>query len=165
MPGDDGGGDHPVGVVLAQGQLVGCGAAAADEVHPVQPQVVEHLGEVVGVLAEARPGSRLEAPNPGRSVVTTRSPRSAQGVRSARTDQRHPGVPGTRSTGMPSASPQSVQATVRPSRTLIEASRGSVAASIGPRSQSRRRCGDHPSRLGAAPHGAAPGPGTADLAC
>ena len=48
-----------------------------------------------------RPGSRLDAPNPGRSVVTTRSPRSAQGVRSARTDQRHPGVPGTRSTGMP----------------------------------------------------------------
>ena len=57
--------------------------------------------------------------------------RSVQGVRSARNEYRHPGVPGTRNNGSPASSPNSDQATIRPSgRSRLRSRTPSRTASV-----------------------------------
>ena len=61
----------------------------------------------------------------------TRRCRCVHGVRSARNEYRHPGVPGTRNKGSPAASPNSDQATIRPSgRSRLRSRTPSRTASV-----------------------------------
>ena len=78
----------------------------------------------------ARPTSRVAAPNPARSVVMTRSPRSIQADRSARSEKREPGVPGRRRIGRPVATPEFAprhDAAVRSGQSMI----GDIASKVG----------------------------------
>ena len=61
----------------------------------------------------------------------TRRCRCVQGPRSARNEYRHPGVPGTRNKGSPASSPNSDQATIRPSgRSRLRSRTPSRTASV-----------------------------------
>lgn len=90
----------------------------------------------------------------------TRRCRCVHGLRSARNEYRHPGVPGTRNNGSPASSPNSDQATTRPpGRSRLRSRTPSRTASVttrnpykvlGLRQAKRRRrpAGDQSTALG-----------------
>lgn len=81
----------------------------------LEPEVIHDRREIVSRRTEAPPRQPGQGAKPGRSVVMTRRCRCVHGARSARNEYRHPGIPGTRTKGSPASSPNSDQATIRPS--------------------------------------------------